>query len=178
MASYVCNFLKTCRSESPSQVFIFTLYWLFEILSQLPTEKWGDIMLSYDNMCSLDSLKVAQKPLPLQTPYDEMWLSIQKVCILCVIHVHRCTYMYVCMYATYTYYSYTFIHLHVAWSLMNVKYINLNCVFRWLTHFISVTTKTQDAKKSTIQTKPMMLMKTSILCVQNRPLFGFQGIKE
>lgn len=72
-------FLKFYRSESPSQIFIFTQYWLFEILSQIPTEKWSDDTLAYDNMCSLDSMKVAQKPLPMEPPYDQMWLSIQKV---------------------------------------------------------------------------------------------------
>ena len=73
-----------CRSESPSQVFVFTLFWLFEILSQVPSEKWHKIILAYDNMCQLDSLKVAKKPLPLEPPYDQMWLTIQKVCIYSV----------------------------------------------------------------------------------------------
>ena len=59
------------------------MYWLFEILSQLPKEKWSDVTLAYDNMCQLDSMKVAQKPLPMEPPYDQMWLSIQKV-IVCV----------------------------------------------------------------------------------------------
>ena len=83
------------RSESPSQVFVFTLYWLFEILSQIPSSKWSEIVLAYDNMCQLDSIKVAKKPLPLQPPYDQMWLTIQKV--LCMhsymfntyVHTHK-----------------------------------------------------------------------------------------
>ena len=74
--------LDACRSESPSQVFIFTLYWLFETLNKLPVEKWSDIIVSYDNMCQLDCLKVAQKPLPLEPPYDRMWLTVQKVCLI------------------------------------------------------------------------------------------------
>ena len=73
--------MDTNRSESPSQVFIFTIYWLFETLSKLPVEEWKNIIVAYDNMCQLDSLKVAQKPLPLEPPYDQMWLTIQKVCI-------------------------------------------------------------------------------------------------
>lgn len=67
------------RSESPSQVFIFTIYWLYEILSQRPVEEWGDVILAYDNMCQLDSLKVARSPLPLDPPYDQMWQRIKKV---------------------------------------------------------------------------------------------------
>ena len=67
------------RSESPSQVFVSTLHWLFEILSKVSVEKWPEVILAYDNMCQLDSLKVAKKPLPLEPPYDQMWLTIQKV---------------------------------------------------------------------------------------------------
>ena len=65
-------------------MFVFTVYWLFEILSPLPIEEWSTVTLAYDNMCSLDSMKVAQKPLPMEPPYDQMWLSIQKV----RMHVH------------------------------------------------------------------------------------------
>lgn len=36
-------------------------------------------MLSYDNMCNLDRLLVARKPLPLTPPYDKMWLKITKL---------------------------------------------------------------------------------------------------
>ena len=71
--------MDTNRSESPSQVFIFIIYWLFETLNKLPVEEWSNIIVAYDNMCQLDSLKVAQKPLPLEPPYDQMWLTIQKV---------------------------------------------------------------------------------------------------
>ena len=68
------------------------MYWLFEILSQVPQEKWQETIIAYDNMCQLDALKVARKPLPLEPPYDQMWLSIQKVCI------SACTYKATSMY--------------------------------------------------------------------------------
>ena len=67
------------RSESPSQVYLIILTWLKSILQDLPTEKWQDVVLAYDNMCHLDSMKVASKPLPLSSPFDRMWLDITKV---------------------------------------------------------------------------------------------------
>ena len=35
--------------------------------------------LAYDNMCNLDKLKAARNPLPLDKPFDEMWMNIQKI---------------------------------------------------------------------------------------------------
>ena len=61
------------------------MYWLFETLSKLPVEEWKNVIVAYDNMCQLDSLKVAQRPLPLEQPYDQMWLTIQKVLVSVVI---------------------------------------------------------------------------------------------
>ena len=46
----------------------------------MPEEQWGDfILLSYDNVCHLDKLRVAKKPLPLHKPYDEIWLKVRKI---------------------------------------------------------------------------------------------------
>jgi len=77
------------RSESPSQVFRLTLHWLFEILSPLPQEKWSEVIPAYDNMCQLNGLKAAQKPLPLEPPFDKMWHSIEKVCNMQSSYVHN-----------------------------------------------------------------------------------------
>ena len=63
----------TCRSESPSQVFIIVLSWLYETLHKLPYESWSSVILAYDNMCHLDGLKAARAPLSLPKPYDKMW---------------------------------------------------------------------------------------------------------
>jgi len=68
---------------------MFTIYWLYEILSQRPMEEWSNIILAYDNMCQLDGLKVARNPLPIDPPYDQMWLKIKKVCICKYIHVYQ-----------------------------------------------------------------------------------------
>ena len=34
---------------------------------------------SYDNMCHLDDLKVAMKPLPLQGHFEHLWMDITKI---------------------------------------------------------------------------------------------------
>ena len=72
-------FSSTFSSESCSQVFTILLVWLLRVVETIPRVKWGSIVLAYDNMCHLDALKVARKPLPLPKPFDEMWLAITKV---------------------------------------------------------------------------------------------------
>ena len=58
------------RSESPSQVFIIVLSWLFTILRCINPLNWGKIYLAYDNMCHLNGLKAAQNRLPWPSPWD------------------------------------------------------------------------------------------------------------
>ena len=67
------------RSESPSQVLLIVLGWLFEVLQDRPRDKWSDIVLAYDAMCKLDGMKACNKPLPLPEPFDQMWMKITKV---------------------------------------------------------------------------------------------------
>ena len=67
------------RSESPSQVFLIVLSFLFEILKNRPEQEWKDVILVYDNMCHLDSLKVATIPLSLPEHYCNMWLKVRKI---------------------------------------------------------------------------------------------------
>ena len=74
-------FCSTFSSESCSQVFTILLVWLLRVVETIPREKWGSIVLAYDNMCHLDALKVARKPLPLPKPFDEMWLAITKLIV-------------------------------------------------------------------------------------------------
>ena len=67
------------RSESPSQVFVIVVEWLYEVLQHLPEDKWEQLVIAYDNMCHLNSLRAAQSPLPLPPPYDQMWIRVTKV---------------------------------------------------------------------------------------------------
>ena len=75
-------FVLNCgyRSESPTQVFIILLHWLFENLSCIPEDQWSEVIIAYDNMCQLDSLQLAKNPLPLPSPFDKMWMVVRKVC--------------------------------------------------------------------------------------------------
>lgn len=75
-------FVLNCgyRSESPTQVFVILLQWLFENLSCIPEDQWSEVIIAYDNMCQLDSLQLAKNPLPLPSPFDKMWMAVRKVC--------------------------------------------------------------------------------------------------
>ncbi|XP_068688818.1 uncharacterized protein [Montipora foliosa] len=69
------------KSESPSQVFIIVLSWLFTILKCINPLNWDKIFVSYDNMCYmyLDGLKAAQALLPWPSPWDKAWMSVKKI---------------------------------------------------------------------------------------------------
>ena len=43
------------------------------------TQAMQQTVLAYDNMCHLNSLRAAQKDLPLPAPFNIMWQSVQKV---------------------------------------------------------------------------------------------------
>ena len=75
MYSNECDF----RSESPSQAFLIVISWLYEVLQNIPECEWRDVVLFYDNMCHLDSLRAATAELPLPVPYNNMWKTITKV---------------------------------------------------------------------------------------------------
>ena len=67
------------RSESPSQVFLIAIHYLMARLGSLTPEKWKEFTLSYDNMCNVDSMRIARTSLPIQSPYDRIWLNVNKV---------------------------------------------------------------------------------------------------
>lgn len=67
------------RSESPSQVFIIILSWLFVILKGINPANWSKLFLSYDNMCHLDGMRASKNPLPLPSPWGKAWTSISKI---------------------------------------------------------------------------------------------------
>lgn len=71
------DLLFKCRSESPSQVFLIVLQWLFALLKSC--QHIPQVTLAYDNMCNLARLKVAQRPLPLPPPLDLSWSKVEKV---------------------------------------------------------------------------------------------------
>ncbi|XP_022102484.1 uncharacterized protein LOC110985613 [Acanthaster planci] len=79
------EFWKTLyKSESPSQVFLILIAWLFPFLRTVPFTSWSNLSIVYDNMCHLDNMNVARKPLPLAWPWSHMWLNLHK----CVDRLH------------------------------------------------------------------------------------------
>ena len=74
-----CTSPFNCRSEGPAQVFLLVLTWLVSAFGHLKREDWRKIILSYDNMCHLDNLKVAREPLPLPGDHKYIWQDITKI---------------------------------------------------------------------------------------------------
>jgi len=79
LISYSIFLCSLFRSESPSQVFLIVLTWLFTILKSLNPFNWSKIFLSYDNMCHLDGMKICRKDLPWPSPWNKAWQSINKI---------------------------------------------------------------------------------------------------
>ncbi len=67
------------RSESPSQVFLIVITWIYNTLKGIPINLWGKVVLVYDNMCHLDGLRAAKSAFPFPKPWDTMWQVIGKV---------------------------------------------------------------------------------------------------
>ena len=67
------------RSEGPGQVFLIAVQYLLTRLKDIPEEDWGEFIFSYDNLCNVDKMRAARKPLPLPEPYDKIWLKIRKI---------------------------------------------------------------------------------------------------
>ncbi|CAB3985766.1 Hypothetical predicted protein [Paramuricea clavata] len=74
-------------SESPTQAFVATILWLYRKFKGMKNEFSDDdirqamssICHAYDNMCHMDSLKIAKRDFPLPKPFDECWTMISKV---------------------------------------------------------------------------------------------------
>ena len=76
-----------CKSEGPAQVFLLVLVWMMATLSKLNREERQKVVLLYDNMCHLDNLCMARKPLPGDLQY--MWLDINKIIDMLHISNHK-----------------------------------------------------------------------------------------
>ena len=77
------------RSEGPAQVFFIVLVWMLAAFKRTSREERQQKILSYDNMCHLDNLKMAKKPLPLPVDWQHVWLDITKIIDSVHIGNHR-----------------------------------------------------------------------------------------
>ena len=76
---YIVNFIVGYWSESPSQVFLIVITWLYNTPKGIPINLWGKVVLMYDNMCHLDGLRAAKNALSFPKLWDTMWQVIGKV---------------------------------------------------------------------------------------------------
>ena len=82
------TFYHNFRSESPTQAYLVLALWLYrKFQSQLEEggnnesvrEAISSTCVAYDNMCHVDSLKIAKKDLPFPSPLDKSWKLVSKV---------------------------------------------------------------------------------------------------
>ena len=83
---YYASYLIRCqsqqlyyRSEGPAQVFLLVLTWLVAAFGMKNRAEWKKIIVSYDNMCHLNNLKVSKKPLPLPGDLKHIWQDVTKI---------------------------------------------------------------------------------------------------
>ena len=75
---YKCIIVFTNRSESPSQVFLILLQWLLSLVKTLGgPSNLPAITVAYDNICNIEKMRIARKPLPLPPPYNKLY--VQKI---------------------------------------------------------------------------------------------------
>jgi hypothetical protein len=82
--------ISLCRSEGPAQVFLILLVWMMAALQHMTREQRQKVVLSYDNMCHVDNLRIARKPLEsLPGDLKFIWLDIKKIIDSLHIHNHK-----------------------------------------------------------------------------------------
>ena len=60
-------------------MFLLVLVWLIAAFGHKSREERKRIIVSYDNMCHLNNLKAAKKPLPLPEDLQYLWLDVTKI---------------------------------------------------------------------------------------------------
>ena len=73
------DYISLHRSEGPAQVFLIILVWLIAAFQRMSREERRKVFLSYDNMCHVDNLRVARRPLPLPGDLQFLWRDLNKV---------------------------------------------------------------------------------------------------
>ena len=64
------------------------MHYLYLRLKDTSPTKWSEFTLSYDDMCNVGKMLIARQKLPLEAPYDRLWLEVNKVIDLLHIRNH------------------------------------------------------------------------------------------
>ena len=72
-------------------MFLIVLMWMVGIFSQKTREERKKAIISYDNMCHLDNLRVAREPLPLPGDLQYLWMDTRKIIDSLHIRNHKDT---------------------------------------------------------------------------------------
>ena len=67
------------RAENPLQVAFILLKYLTLKLAGKTESELQEFYVSYDNICNLSRLNLFKSSLPLESPMDKVWSSINKV---------------------------------------------------------------------------------------------------
>ncbi|XP_072016527.1 uncharacterized protein [Amphiura filiformis] len=77
---HIQTFSPIYRSESPSQVFLIILSFLYLLFQDVDEIDFENYFLAYDNMCNVMRLKVAKmSTLPLMGKFATMWTKVKKI---------------------------------------------------------------------------------------------------
>ena len=68
-------------------MFLLMLTWLLAAFGDESRDEWKKVILSYDNMCHVDNLKVAKRELPLPGDLKYIWQDITK--IIDTLHINN-----------------------------------------------------------------------------------------
>ena len=60
----------------PSQKFLILLQWSLSLVKTLggPSNLQPAITVAYDNICSVEKMRITRKALPLPLPYKKLWM--------------------------------------------------------------------------------------------------------
>ena len=61
-------------------MFLILLQWLLSLVKTLGgPSNLPAITVAYDNICNVEKMKIARKPLPLPPPCNKLWMNVKKI---------------------------------------------------------------------------------------------------
>ena len=83
---YFCNINFECllsRAESPSQVFLIILAFLYLLFKNVEEKDFGTYWIAYDNMCNVMRLKVANVSMQICISFIVICMKIVVGSVIC-----------------------------------------------------------------------------------------------